>query len=62
MNNGKHGQGTHCTKIGTDSLTENAKFSAKTVLMAKFIIYLPKPKMSGSIILGRYMYCHDRVD
>ena len=23
MNNGKHGQGTHCTKLGADSLVEN---------------------------------------
>ena len=23
MNNGKHGQGNHCTKMGADSLAEN---------------------------------------
>ena len=23
MNNGKHGQGTHCTKMGADSSAEN---------------------------------------
>jgi hypothetical protein len=23
LNNGKHGQGTHCTKMGADSLAEN---------------------------------------
>ena len=23
MNNGKHGQGTHCTKVGADCLAEN---------------------------------------
>ena len=40
MINGKHGQGTHCTKMGADSLAENTP---------EFIcpICLPKPKNYG---------------
>ena len=43
MNNGKHGQGTHCTKMGTDSLAGN------TPIALEFICpnCLPKPKNLG---------------
>ena len=43
MNNGKHGQGTHCTKMGADGLAQN------TPIASEFIcpICLPKPKSSG---------------
>ena len=43
MNNGKHGQGTHCSKMGADKLAEN------TLNAPKFICpnFLPKPKSLG---------------
>ena len=43
MNNGKHGQGTHCTKMSADSFAKN------TPSVPEFICptCLPKPKSSG---------------
>ena len=36
MNNGKHGQGTHCTKMGADSLVENTgKYLSEALLFAE---------------------------
>ena len=43
MNNGKHGQGTHYTKMGADSLTENTENAPELICP----ICLPKPKSSG---------------
>ena len=43
MNNGKHGQGTHCTKMGNDSLAENTPNAPEFICP----ICLPKPKSSG---------------
>ena len=40
MNNGKHGQGTHCTKMGADSLAENTPNSHN--LSAQFVCPSPK--------------------
>ena len=43
MNNGKHGQVTHCTKMGADSLAENTPNAPEFIDQ----ICLPKPKNSG---------------
>ena len=43
MNNGKHGQGTHCTKMGADSLAENTPNDPEFICP----ICLPKPKSSA---------------
>ena len=44
MNNGKHGQGTHCTKMGAEySLTKNTPNAPEFIRP----ICLPKPKSSG---------------
>ena len=43
MNNGKHGQGTHCTKMGADSLAENTPNAPEFICP----ICMPKPKSSG---------------
>ena len=43
MNNGKHGQGTHCTKMGADSLSENTPNAPESICP----ICLPKHKCSG---------------
>jgi hypothetical protein len=43
LNNGKHGQGTHCTKMGADSWVENAPNAPEFICP----ICLPKPKSSG---------------
>ena len=43
MNNGIHGQGTHCTKMGADSLAENIPNAPKFICP----ICLPKPQSSG---------------
>ena len=40
---GKHGQGTHCTKMGINSLAENTPNAPQFVCP----ICLPKPKNSG---------------
>ena len=42
-NNGKHGQGTHCTKMGADSLAEYTPNDPEFICP----ICLPKPKSSG---------------
>ena len=41
-NNGKHGQGTHSTKMGADGLAENAPNDSNNFSPE----YLPKPKSS----------------
>ena len=43
MINGKNGQETHCTKIGSDKLAENTPKAPKFILQ----ICLPKPKSVG---------------
>ena len=43
LNDGKHGQGTHWTKKGADSLAENNPNAPKFICP----ICLPKPKNSG---------------
>ena len=40
---GKHGQGTHCTKMGADSLSKNTPNALEFICQ----ICLPKPKFSG---------------
>ena len=40
MNNGKHGQGTHCTKMGADCLAKNTPKSQN--LSAQFVCPSPK--------------------
>ena len=42
MNKGKHGQGTHCTKMGADSLAENTPNAPEFICP----VCLPKPKKS----------------
>ena len=42
-NNERHGQGTHCTKMGADSLAENTPNAPEFISP----IGLPKPKSSG---------------
>ena len=39
MNNGNHGKGTHCTKMGADSLAENTPHAPEFVY--------PSPKVSN---------------
>jgi hypothetical protein len=41
--NGKHGQGTHSTKMGADNSAENTPNTPEFICP----IYLPKPKSSG---------------
>ena len=43
MNNGKHGQGTQCTKMGADSAAENTPNAPEFICP----ICPPKPKSSG---------------
>ena len=42
-NNGNHGQGTHCNKMGADSFAENTPNAWEFICP----ICLPKPKCSG---------------
>ena len=51
MINGNHGQGTHSTKIGTDSLAKNNP-NASINLSA---ICLHKPKMLGLLEKKKYV-------
>ena len=43
LNNGKHGQETHCTKMGADSLAQNTSIAPEFICP----ICLPKHKSSG---------------
>jgi hypothetical protein len=43
LNYGKHGKGTHCTKMGADSLAENTPNAPELISP----ICLPKHKSSG---------------
>ena len=43
LNNRKHGQGTHCTKIGADNLSKNKPNAPEFICP----ICLSKPKSAG---------------
>ena len=65
MNDNKHGQGTHCTKMCADSVAKNNQNSPKFICP----ICLPKPKTLGfwwkrlnwaSVVRGSESYSHVR--
>ena len=47
MNNGKHGQGTHCTKICADSSAENTPNASKFICFLKISSLSEKPVKIG---------------
>ena len=50
MNNRKHGQGTHCNKMGADSSAQNTPNAPQFICP----IYLPKPKRLGPSMKKRF--------
>ena len=54
MINGKHGQGTHCTKMGADSLAENTpNLSAQFVCLSPKVWYFDEKRLHwASVVRG----------